>query len=582
MSEVSPATTTATRRGMVLGLLLVAGLVLVARIADLQINKQAFLKSQGDARFLREVDTPAHRGRILDRNNQPLAVSAPVASVWAVPGELAAQREHLPSLASVLGIDVADLAGEIEKRLERKFMYIKRHVQPEVADKVAALGIGGVYLRREYRRYYPSGEAAAQVVGFTNIDDVGQEGMELAFENWLRGVSGRRRVIRDRLGRVIEGVGAIRQPRAGRDLILSLDNRVQFVAYRALKSAVRHHGAKGGSVVVMDVRTGEVLAMANQPGYNPNNRTRQTTVGLRNRAVTDVFEPGSTIKPLTVAAALESGELSNHSMIDTHPGYFKVGRLTVRDHHNYGRIDLATVIKKSSNVGASKVALSIPPASLWSTLAGVGFGQNGASGYPGEASGTLTHFDSWGDIHRATLAYGYGLSVTALQLAQAYASLANGGLAVPASFQRLQSFTPGRRVMSAEVAAEIRRLLEQVTATGGTGRRARVAEFRVAGKTGTVKKATAGGYADDRYTALFVGMMPASKPRLVAVVTVDEPRGEKYYGGQVAAPVFAQVMQGAARILGLAPDDPKTLQRLASVSIGQGVADFAIPRREIR
>ncbi len=567
---------------MVLGVLVVAGLLLIARIVDLQVNKQTFLKNQGKARFLREVDTLAHRGRILDRNHRPLAVSAPVATVWAVPGELAAHREHWPALAEVLAIEPKALAARIEKRLVRKFMYIKRHVPPETAVRVAELGVGGVYLRREYRRYYPSGEVAAHVVGFTNIDDIGQEGMELAFENWLRGVPGRRRVIRDRLGRIIEGVGAIRQPRAGRDLVLSLDERVQYVAYRALKSAVRYHGAKGGAVVVMDVRTGEVLAMVNQPGYNPNNRTRKTTAGLRNRAVTDVFEPGSTIKPLTLAAALESGELKKNSIIDTRPGYFRVGRLTVRDHRNYGRIDLATVIKKSSNVGASKIALLIPPASLWGTLAGVGFGQNGASGYPGEASGTLTHFDSWGDIHRATLAYGYGLSVTALQLAQAYSSLANGGLAVPASFQRLDGFSPERRVISADVTSVIRRWLEQVTAKGGTGRRARVPEFRVAGKTGTVKKATAGGYADDRYTALFVGMLPASDPRLVAVVTVDEPRGQKYYGGQVAAPVFSQVMQGAARILGLTPDDPATLQRLASVSISEGHSGFAVSERSLQ
>ncbi|NIR28610.1 MAG: penicillin-binding protein 2 [Gammaproteobacteria bacterium] len=529
---------------------------LLWRAVDLQLTHQTFLQHQGAARYLRVVSIPAHRGNMVDRNGEPLAISTPVQSVWANPARLARERKRWPALTQLLGLEVDELHRLVAERMEREFVYLKRHVEPMLAARVTRLGLDGVHLQREYRRYYPTGEVAAHVTGFTNVDDVGQEGLELAFEDWLRGVDGSKRVLRDRLGRTVEDVERIRAARPGRDLVLSVDRRVQYLAYRALKSAVRRHRARSGSAVVLDARTGEVLAMVNQPSYNPNNRAERVGRRYRNRAVTDVFEPGSAVKPFTIASALETGRFTPDTPVDTRPGLLKVGQHTVRDLRNYGVIDVATVIQKSSNVGASKIALAIPPKTLWRTFTRAGFGQPTGSGFPGESAGILTHFADWSDIHRVTLSFGYGLSVTPLQLAQAYAAVANRGVLPSVTFQRVDAPVSERRVLSERVSLAVRTMMENVVSVEGTGRRAAISGYRVAGKTGTARKSVDGGYAEDRYIAVFAGMAPASAPRLVAVVVVDEPRNGDYYGGVVAAPVFAEIMQGALRLLGVPPDAP--------------------------
>jgi cell division protein FtsI (penicillin-binding protein 3) len=534
---------------------------LLWRAVDLQHTDRDFLKGQGDARHLRVVAIPAHRGKILDRNGEPLAISTPVDSVWANPRELALGADRLPELGKLLGLDLATLERVVAGRAGREFVYLKRHVAPHLAARVERAGVPGVYLQREYRRYYPLGEVAAHVVGFTNVDDVGQEGMELAFDERLRGVGGAHRVLRDRLGRIVEEVESIRAPKAGGDLVLSVDRRIQYLAYRALLGAVKHHKARGGSVVVLESRTGEVLAMVNQPAYNPNDRGDRVSARYRNRAATDVFEPGSTIKPFTVAAALESGRFEVASKIDTNPGHLKIGKYTVRDLRNYGHIDLPTLITKSSNVGATRLALAIEARELWQVLTRVGFGAGTASGFPGEADGVLTHYFDWGNIHRATLSFGYGLSVSTLQLAQAYAVIANDGSFVRMTFERVDDPVEGVPVMGRATAESLRAMLESVLGPDGTAHRARVDGYRVGGKTGTVRKSITGGYAEDRYKAVFAGIAPITRPRLVVVVVIDEPGGDEYYGGQVAAPVYAKIMARTMRVLGIPPDDPTLIRR---------------------
>lgn len=560
---------TRVRRGVVLCLLAAATIGLLGRALDLQFTHREFLKNQGDARHLRSVRTQAHRGLILDRNGEILAVSTPVDSVWVNPMELAAERKRWPELTRLLALDPEGIHQLLAGRMDREFVYLKRHLEPHVASRVVQLRLSGVYLQREYRRYYPTGEVAAHVVGFTNVDDVGQEGLELAFDEWLQGVDGAKRVLRDRLGRTVEDVENLRAARPGKDLRVSIDRRIQYLAYRALKSAVHRHGAKSGSAVVLDARTGEVLAMVNQPSYNPNNRADRVSSRYRNRAVTDVFEPGSTIKPFTVAAGLESELFRPTTRVDTAPGYFKVGKYTVHDMRNYGVLNVATVLKKSSNVGATKLALSLPPETLWNAMERAGFGRTTGSEFPGESTGILTHFSRWSRIHQATLSFGYGLSVTPLQLAQAYGVIASGGYLRPVTFLPGEGVRKGRRVLSRSTANQTRRMLTSVVSEGGTGRRAHISGYRVAGKTGTVHKSTAGGYAEDRYLAVFAGMAPASAPRLVMVVVIDEPAGSEYYGGQVAAPVFAEVIGGALRLMGIAPDDHSgTVARIALADDG--------------
>ena len=555
MTEETASPVVAWRHYLALAVLLAAGLVMAWRATDLTLNHREFLQREGDARILRVVDIPAARGVLRDRNGELLAVSTPVQSVWAQPAELAGAREHWPALARALEVSVGHIRDRAAAGQGREFVYLRRHVEPAVAQEVAALGVPGVAMEREYRRFYPAGEVAAHVVGFTDVDDTGSEGMELVLDSRLQGTAGSKRVIRDRLGRVVENVESIRAPVAGEDIVLSIDLRIQYLAHRELKAARQRHRARAGSVVVLDVRTGEVLAMVNQPAYNPNKRADRVSARVRNRAVTDLFEPGSTIKPFTVLAGLASGRFGAGSTIDTAPGLLRVGRHTVRDLRDYGVIDLETLMKKSSNVGASRIALAVAPETLWRVFDGVGFGLATGSAFPGEADGILTDFRDWGDIHRATLSYGYGLSVTALQLARAYGVIASDGGLRPVSFERRTGPVAATPVVEPRHARQVRRMLEAVVDTGGTGGRAQIPGYRVAGKTGTVKKSTAGGYAEDRYLALFAGLAPVSAPRLVVLAVMDEPRSEDYYGGLVSAPLFSRVMGGALRILGVAPDD---------------------------
>ncbi len=573
MSEQTPTPTYRGRRLLVLAVLSLAGLALVARAVDLQVVRKDFLQGQGDARYLRVVSEPAHRGMITDRLGEPLAISTPVDSVWANPQELILARDSWPRLTKVLGLKRGALERQLAAKRNKEFMYLKRRVAPDLAQKVMALKVPGVALAPEYKRFYPAGEVTAHVVGFTNVDDQGQEGMELVHDARLKSIAGAKRVIKDRFGRVVENVERVAEPQPGEDLVLSIDRRLQYLAYRELKAAVKSHRADAGSVVILDVRTGEVLAMVNQPAYNPNNRNKLKSSHLRNRAVTDVFEPGSTIKPFTVAAALETGRFNSNTVVDVRPGYFKVGRKTIRDFRDYGVIDVSTILQKSSNVGASKLALAITPEHLWQVFASVGLGADSGSGFPGEPSGLLTDFGAWRDIQRATVSYGYGLSVTAMQLARAYVALASDGRPLPVSFLRRSEAQAAELaslyepVLSENSLRKVRRMLERVVEEGGTGTRAAVPGYRIAGKTGTVKKSGAGGYVEDSYLALFAGFAPASDPRLAMVVMIDEPRSEKYYGGAVAAPVFSRVMAGALRMLDIPPDNvnPDSGQRLVSL-----------------
>ncbi|MEJ2179541.1 MAG: penicillin-binding transpeptidase domain-containing protein [Gammaproteobacteria bacterium] len=541
--------------------------MLVWRAVDLHVVSKQFLQNQGDARYLREVSVPADRGMIMDRHGEPLAISTPVDSVWANPKELIKARADWVRLSIELNIDINELQQQLADHSDKEFVYLKRHVIPAVAQRVRELKIPGVFLTREHRRYYPAGEVTSHVLGFTNIDDAGQEGVELAMDEWLRGTPGSKRVIKDRLGQEVEQVEQVQLPQRGNDVVLTIDRRIQYLAYRELKSAVQKHRAESGSVVILDARNGEILAMVNQPAYNPNNRDNLQVDHLRNRAITDVFEPGSTVKPFTVAAALESGKYQPKTIIDTAPGTYRVGRKVIRDFKNYGAIDVSTVIQKSSNVGASKLALSIEPRILWKTFAGAGFGETTGVSYPGESTGLLSDHYSWRKIERATLSFGYGLSVTTLQLARAYTLFANDGSLKPVSLVRRAEFTPDHSlyyqtdpVLSQATIKQVRSMMHLVVDEGGTGKNARVPGYQIAGKTGTVKKSGAGGYLEDSYISVFAGMAPATNPRLIMVVMVNEPRGEEYYGGAVAAPVFSKVMSGALRLMDVPPDDLPALQ----------------------
>ncbi|MDT8387636.1 MAG: penicillin-binding protein 2 [Thiogranum sp.] len=548
------------RRLLLVGLMSTAFVALAVRSAQLQLVDHEFLQSQGQARHLRVVTVPAHRGMITDRNGEPLAISTPVQSVWANPRELLPARADLSRVSRLLGIDGDYLRGLIGERQDREFVYLKRHIAPDLAEQVMALQVPGVYLQREYRRYYPAGEVAGHLVGFSDVDDRGQEGLELAFDEWLTGESGAKRVIKDGRRSIVENVENISSARPGKDLTLSIDRRIQYLAYRELKAAVRDHQARSGSIVVLNNRTGEVLALVNQPSFNPNNRKRLRTDELRNRAAIDLFEPGSTMKPFVIAAALETGLYSAETQIPTSPGTFRVGRHTIRDMHDYGTLDMTGVIRKSSNVAASKIALALKPERLWGLLSAAGFGTATASSFPGEADGYLADFHRWRDIEVATLAYGYGLSTTSLQLAQAYSVLANDGYRVPVTLLRREDSARQQKVFAPHVARAVRRMMESVVLEGGTAPLAKVPGYRVAGKTGTVHKSIAGGYAEDRYLSIFAGMAPASDPHLVTVVVINEPRGDDHFGGKVAGPVFSHVMSGALRLLNVTPDDVPLLQ----------------------
>ena len=550
------------RARLLVGLLAVFALALLGRALQLQVLDQQFLAEQGDMRYARVAKMAAHRGAVLDRFGEPLAVSSPVDTVWVNPPELAQATDEIPRLARALKRDRQWLAQRVTSNLDRQFLYVARHMDPAEAARIKALGIPGVYLLREYRRYYPNGEVTGHLLGFTNLDEAGQEGLELEYDQSLAGLDGRKRVIQDGRGRIVQNVESIRAPRPGEDLHTSIDLRIQYLAYRELKAAIRKHRARAGSVIVIDVATGEVLAMVNQPSFNPNDRAQYEVGRYRNRAATDIFEPGSSIKPFVIAAALSSGRYRPESMIDTTP--LKVGIKTIQDKHDLGVIDLSQVLARSSNAGMAKIALSLEPEQMHETLSTLGFGEVTASGFPGESAGLLSNAAHWRPIGIATMAYGYGLSVTPLQLVQAYATVGALGLHRPITFRRTQEPAPATRVLQEKIARELIDLLEDAVNPGGTGEKATVPGYRVAGKTGTAWKATAGGYSTDRYLAVFAGVVPASRPRLAVVVMIDEPGGALYYGGDVAAPVFSAVMSGALRLMSVAPDD---LARVAPVTV---------------
>ncbi len=548
---------------------MMAMMTLAVRAAYLQIYQGDFLQDEGDARHLRVRAIPAHRGIILDRNGEILAISTPVDSIWSNPQKTLLASERLSEVASLLNLDPDTVLQILSERTSRQFVWLKRHINPDTARRVMALNVPGIEREREYHRYYPMGEVVSHILGFTNIDDHGLEGLELAYNDWLSGVAGSRLIIRDSLNRVVEDVEQIRPPKPGKDLTLSIDRRIQYLAYRELKAQIIRQGAKSGSVVVLDPRTGEVLAMVNQPGFNPNNRSSGNSAGFRNRAVTDVFEPGSVIKPFVVATAVESGSYTPETLINTSPGWYMVAGHTIQDEHDYGVVDLARLLQKSSNVGASKIALSLDSKAMWEMYHQAGFGQLTGSGFPGESSGILSNYDDWKLVERATLSFGYGLSVTPLQLAQAYAVIAADGMRTTVSFTPDNQYAEQERVIQRDTAIQLRNMLKGVISDEGTGALAAVKGYSVAGKTGTIHKSTAGGYSDDRYISTFAGMAPAGRPRLVTVVVIDEPDKGAYFGGQVAAPVFSRVMSGALRLLDVPPDALPS-QEASHVSKGSG------------
>ncbi len=529
------------------------------RIVDLQVIDREFLQDQGDARSVRHVPIPAHRGLITDRNGEPLAVSTPVITLWINPKELAAVQPRWAELAVAVGQNPAELTARLRENKDREFMYLVRGLIPEQGQQVLDLKIPGVYGIEEFRRFYPAGEVAAHVVGFTDVDDHGREGVELAFDQWLSGVPGKRQVLKDRRGRMIKDVQVTQNAKPGKTLALSIDLRLQYLAHRELRNALLEFGAKAGSLVMVDVKTGEVLAMVNQPTYNPNNRRNLQPAAMRNRAMIDVFEPGSTVKPFTVAMGLHSGKYKPDTVMDTRPGYYQVGRKTVRDVHNYGVLDITGVIKKSSNVGVAKIALDVGGDQLYNTLQQVGLGQDTGLGFPGERAGNLPNFRVWKPIETAVMSYGYGLSVTAVQLAHAYTVLGNNGISVPLSMSRVDQLPQGTQVLDGVVSKQVLQMMRTVVdEDGGTGSKARIPGYQVGGKTGTVHKTLpGGGYAEKQYRSVFAGLAPISNPRIACVVVIDEPRPVfgKYYGGFVAAPVFGKVVASALRLMNVTPDN---------------------------
>jgi cell division protein FtsI (penicillin-binding protein 3) len=541
-------------------LLLLAGMAaLVLRAVDLQVVNRQFLQDKGDRRHVGVVPVPAHRGRILDRNGELLAISTPVKSVWINPKEFEVSARDAKALANSLGMPVK----EVQKRAAedgRSFVYLKRRMSPELADQAMALHLPGVYAEREFRRYYPTGEVAAHLLGFNNIDDRGQEGMELAYNDWLKGVPGAKKIIRDGKRRIIEDLDNIRLPVPGKDLTLSIDQRLQYLAYRELKKSVLQNRAKSGSLVLLDTQNGEVLAMVNQPSFNPNARLKMSGNVSRNRAITDVFEPGSTIKPFGVACALELGSVRPETQFDTNPGQLHVGHNVVKDVHNYGVLDVAHILQKSSNVGMTKIVMNLPSAKFWAFYNNLGFGQPLETGFPGEANGRLSDHQGWNAFEQATLSFGYGLSTSLLQLGRAYTALANEGVMPMVALLKRDKPAESHRIMSIKTANTVRTMLESVVTREGTALKAAIPGFRVAGKTGTVKKTGARGYEESAYLSFFAGMAPASKPRLVMIVMIDEPGAGEYYGGAVAAPVFSSVMEGALRLLNIAPDQDSGIQ----------------------
>ena len=527
-------------------------LTLLWRMFSLMVIHRDFLLHQGDVRTIRVAKIPAYRGMITDRRGEPLAVSTPVESVWLNPKEMTTPVDY-SSLAKLLHIHSKAIAKKIHTNQQREFVYLMRQINPQLAKRIKALKIPGVYLRKEYRRYYPAAEVSAHIIGFTNIDDHGQEGLELAYEHWLRGVSGKKRVLKDRYGHIIDDIAMLREAKPGHTLVLSIDRRIQYVAYRALKQAIQSNQAQSGSAVVLDSMTGEVLAMVNQPSYNPNNRVKGRSDHYRNRVVTDIYEPGSTLKTFSVINALVSGQYTPESQINTYPGWMIVQGKRVQDIHNKGLLTLSEVLQYSSNVGISKVTLSLEPEHLWQVLHDFGFGEMTGSHFPGESVGILNNYPHWQPFTTATLSFGYGMSATLLQLANAYATLANYGMKHAVSLLRLDHKPPTQRILSAKIAQQIITMLEQAV-LHGTGRRAKVMGYRVAGKTGTTQLVSEHGYDKHHHSASFIGLAPVSRPRLVVAVVINDPQAGQYYAATVAAPVFATIMAHSLRLLNISPD----------------------------
>jgi len=556
---------------VVLGLLGIMVAAISWRIIDLQVIDRAFLKGQGDARSMRHIPIPAHRGLITDRNGEPLAVSTPVSTLWANPKELQLAKDRWPELARALGQDPAQMSERFEANASKEFLYLVRGLTPEQGQAVMDLKVPGVYSLEEFRRFYPAGDVTAHMVGFTDLDDHGREGVELAYDEWLAGVAGRRQVIKDRRGRLIRDVQVTKNAKAGKTLALSIDLRLQYLATRELRKAITDNQAKAGSLVIMDVKTGEVLAMVNMPTYNPNNRRTMVPAAMRNRAIIDVFEPGSTMKPLSMSAALETGRWKPTDKVEVYPGSLQIGRYTIKDvSKTEGPVlDLTGILINSSNVGMSKVAFDVGGENIYRVMSSVGLGQYSGLGFPGERVGNLPNHREWHKAETATLSYGYGLSVTALQLVHAYATLANHGKLVPLSILKVDNEPEGAQVIPQNVASTIQGMLQQVIEAPRGVYRAQVPGYHVAGKSGTARKATIGsrGYTENAYRSLFAGFGPISNPRYAVVVVIDEPGAGGYFGGLVSAPVFSKVMSGTLRLMNVPPDNlPATPQQQANAT----------------
>ena len=525
---------------------------LAARAAYIQIFANDFFRRQGEVRFVRTLELPANRGRILDRNGLILASSVPAPSIWAIPEDVEASPAQLVALAGLLEMPLAELKKKLSE--DKTFVWVKRQVDAPIAEKIHAMGVKGIYQRKEYKRKYPEGETIAHIVGFTNVEDNGQEGIELTFNKDLSGQAGSRRVIKDRLGRVVEGIGEQVPPVDGKDIQLSVDSKVQFFAYQKLRDAVIARKAKAGSVVVLDSITGEVLALANYPSYVPDKRKNLTGEQLRNRAVTDTFEPGSTMKPITVAMALEAGRVKPQTLIETGPGRYSIGGFTISDTHNYGTLTVEGVIQKSSNVGALKIAQKMTPHEMWDTYVALGYGQKPQIQFPGAVTGRLRPWKTWRPVEQATMAYGYGLSASLFQMAHSYTAFAHDGQIIPVTMLKSPEPAVGVKVFSAENARAVRRMLQMAAAPGGTGQRAQTVGYSVGGKSGTAHKQVGKGYASNKYRAWFTGMAPIEEPRIIVAVMIDEPSDGQYYGGLAAAPVFSEVVQQTLRMMGVQPD----------------------------
>ncbi|MEO1574144.1 MAG: penicillin-binding transpeptidase domain-containing protein [Pseudomonadota bacterium] len=557
----------AWRPALVLAVFGLSFAALVGRAFYLQILTPDTIPEHRRNVHLQEVKVSAYRGPIVDRHGTSLAVSMPVDSVWVNPREFFPDgNDRIAELGRAINWTPSEIQRRLSQHMHLRTVYLQRHMSPEQAANVVALGLPGVYTQREYRRFYPRGPVTGHVLGFTDVDDRGQEGLEYAFDSWMRAVPGVQLMLRDRRGTIVADVESVEPADPGEPLVTSLDLRIQHLAFQALATSVAERGAKSGSIVVVDVTTGELLAMVNQPDYNPNNRSELTVQRYRNRAVTDIFEPGSSLKPLIAAVALETGRYTPDTLVDTRPGSFWVGQKEIKDPINYGPLKLWGVLQKSSNVGIAKVSLDLPPEAMWSTLASLGFGSLTTSGFPGESAGLLNSYQHWSSLDQATLAYGYGLSVTPLQLAQAYATIGAGGVRYPVTFLKRDEPPAGERVLRESTATSLLSMLETVVAPGGTGTRARVDGYRVAGKTLTARKYQAGGYSEERHVTGFAGLAPATSPRLAVVVVIDEPSGTDNSGGKVAAPVFANVMSGALRLLAVAPDQSATMTADQAIS----------------